>query len=394
MTNTKEHSVPGDFPWRDGNHFEVLIDGARFLPQMLFSIETAQRYILLEMYLIESGDVVKHFFEALKQAATRGVQVYLLLDDFGAIGLKKRTREHLLHPNIHITYYNPLHSHSTLFNLYRIFVQRSAHGLHRNHRKLLLVDGSVAFVGGVGLADEFSPPHHTEKQWRETMIAIRGPVLQEWQQLFEHGWRANTDQEMIPLRSFPDTMVNGQRGRVAVSFGLHRSELLRSLNHHMKKATQRIWFATAYFVPPRRLPKALIRAARRGVDVRLLVPGPITDHPGVRYASHRFYARLLRNGVRIFEYQPRFFHAKTILCDDWLSIGSSNFDRWNIRWNLEANQEIIDADLAKTVRDMFTEDFDNSIEITYGDWSQRNFYLRLKQWLWGKVERFSQRIGS
>ncbi|NNL06730.1 MAG: phosphatidylserine/phosphatidylglycerophosphate/cardiolipin synthase family protein, partial [Gammaproteobacteria bacterium] len=139
--------------------------------------------------------------------------------------------------------------------------------------------------------------------------------------------------------------------------------------------------------------RAFKRAARAGVDVRLLLPGPITDHPGVRYISRRLYGRLMKNGVRIFEYQPRFFHAKTVLCDDWVAIGSSNFDRWNLRWNLEANQEIQDEYLAGQVRDMFEQDFADSVEYTLEKWQQTSWFERLQQWFWKRVEKISQKIG-
>ena len=154
-----------------------------------------------------------------------------------------------------------------------------------------------------------------------------------------------------------------------------------------------MWFATAYFVPRWRIRRALKRAAKSGIDVRLLLPGPITDHPAVRYISHRLYGQLMKNGVRIFEYQPRFFHAKSVLCDDWVAIGSSNFDRWNLRWNLEANQEINDEVLARQVKEMFEQDFSNSLEFSYEQWRQRKWFKRLQQWLWKQVEIFSQKIG-
>ena len=114
---------------------------------------------------------------------------------------------------------------------------------------------------------------------------------------------------------------------------------------------------SAYFVPSRRFRKALRRAARRGVDVRLLMPGPRTDHPWVRQAARRFYGRMLRNGVQIFEYQPQMLHAKVILCDDWVSVGSSNLDRWAFRWNLEANQEMADTGVADAAAALFGRDF-------------------------------------
>lgn len=381
------------FTWRQGNRFELLVDAARFLPQMISAIETAQHYLLLEMYLIESGSVANRVIKALRQAADHGVKAYLLFDDYGAIGLKQADRDKLLHQNIYITYYNALHSHSTIYNLYRIFLRHSAHGLHRDHRKLLLVDGNVAFVGGTGLTDEFDPPQQSAKQWRETMVVIRGPVLQDWQQLFLQNWTDSAGREIEVPRASSVEFPHGQLGRVTVNQARHRSEILQSFKKQIHSAKKRVWFATAYLVPPRRLRKMLKRAARRGLDVRLLVPGPVTDHPGVRFASHRYYGRLLRNGVRIFEYQPRFFHAKTVLCDGWVAIGSSNFDHWNLRWNLEAAQEIIDEGFAAKVAMMFNADFANSAEINYRDWMQRNWLMRLRPWFWRLVERFSHTIG-
>lgn len=393
MNGLTDHSQRFHFPWREGNCFAILADGSIFLPSMLVAINSAQQTILLEMYLIESGSVVDRFITALLIAAERGVHAYLLLDDFGAIGLKQHDRERLVHKNIRIIYFNRLRSHSTLYNLYRIFLLRQEHSLYRNHRKLLLVDGKLAFVGGTGLVDEFDPPGHPESQWRETMVEIKGPVVADWQQLFTATWNKSTGQELTlpPVKS--GKCADAQHGRITVNDIERYSEVLLSLFIQISHAKQRVWFATAYFVPSWRIRRVLKRVARSGIDVRLLLPGPITDHPGVRYISQRLYFRLMKNGVRIFEYQPRFFHVKTVLCDDWVAIGSSNFDRWNLRWNLEANQEIRDKTLAKQVKEMFEQDFSNSIEYTIEKWQQHSWYKRLLQWFWKWVEIFSQKIG-
>jgi cardiolipin synthase len=381
------------FPWRDGNRFDILEDGSNFFPRMLDAINSARANILLEMYLIGSGNVVDRFITALLDAAERNVQVYLLLDDYGAIGLKQRDRERLEHRNIHIAYYNRLRSHSTLHNLYRIFLLRQEYVLYRNHRKLLLLDGQTAFVGGAGLVDEFDPPGHPEMQWRETMIRIQGPVVEDWQRLFTTTWNQSTAQALSLPKVNPGEYAEAQRGRVTVNDIERYSELMLSLTYHIAHARHRVWFATAYFLPRWRIRRVLKRAAKAGVDVRLLLPGPITDHPAVRYISHRLYGRLMKNGVRIFEYQPRFLHAKSVLCDDWVAIGSSNFDRWNLRWNLEANQEIKDQGLARQVREMFEQDFSNSVEYSYEQWYRRSWFKRLLQWFWKQVEILSQKIG-
>jgi phosphatidylserine/phosphatidylglycerophosphate/cardiolipin synthase-like enzyme len=286
-----------------------------------------------------------------------------------------------------------LHTHNTFLNLIRVFLLKKKHDLYRNHRKLLLVDGELAFVGGTGLVDEFDLPHHPERSWRETMVRIQGPVVSDWQQLFIATWNKNTKQALILPAAVASAQPDAKRGRVTVNDIERYSEVMYSLVYHVYRARHRVWFATAYFVPTWRIRRSLKRAAKSGLDVRLLLPGPITDHPAVRYVSHRLYGRLLKNGIRIFEYQPRFFHAKSVLCDDWVAIGSSNFDRWNLRWNLEANQEIQDAVLAKQVAAMFENDFSNSVEYTYEQWYQTSWYKRLLQWFWKKVEIFSQKIG-
>jgi len=393
MSGLSNKSPRFHFPWREGNRFDILADGSNFLPRMLDAINSARQTVLLEMYLIESGTVVDRFIAALVNAAERGVQAYLLLDDYGAIGLRQSDRDRLIHKNISIVYYNKLHSHSTLYNLYRIFLLHKEHSLYRNHRKLLLVDGKTAFVGGTGLVDEFDPPGHPEMQWRETMVRIQGPVVADWQQLFTSSWNKSTAQTLNLPAVAPVEHADAQRGRITVNDIEPFSEVLLSLTWQISHARQRVWFATAYFVPGWRIRRKLKRAAKSGVDVRLLLPGSITDHPGVRYISHRLYGRLMRNGVRIFEYQPRFFHAKSVLCDDWVTIGSSNFDRWNLRWNLEANQEMKDETLAVQVKEMFEQDFASSVEYAYEQWRQTSLYKRMLQWFWKKVELLSQRIG-
>ena len=380
------------FPWRTGNRFETLIDSTVFFPRMLAAIDAAEKYILLEMYLIESGVVANRFIEALLEAAERGVRICLLLDDFGAVGLKRRDRARLAHQNIRLTLYNPLPSYSLLHNLYRIVWKHATVGLYRDHRKLLLVDGLIAFTGGTGITDAVDSPRAPARRWRETMIAIEGTALADWQQLFIESWNLYAPEKLVLPDITATPPENGQTGRVTVNEARRRMGIQRSLHKHIKYAQQRIWFATAYFIPSWTLRRKLKQAARRGVDVRLLMPGPITDHPGARYASHRYYGRLLKSGLRIFEFRPRFFHAKTVLCDDWVSIGSCNFDRWNLQWNLEANQEINDAEMADAIADMFAKDFADSREYTADEWSGRSWYHRSLEWFWQRVERLSLRI--
>ncbi len=397
MIKITRNSKPFHFPWRDGNRFDILIDGPAYFPRILKEIECAEHFILLEMYLVESCTTTQHFIKALTKAAARGVNIYILLDDFGAMDLKQHERDQLIKQNIHLVFFNKLPSYNTLYNMFLILLLHKNRGLFRNHRKLLLVDGITAFTGGFGLTDEFNQHQHPDKTWRETAVKIQGPVIADWQQLFCESWENSTQQTLsLPLaknNEFSKNLPGTQAGRVTVNDINRYSELIISLNNQIYQAKQRVWFSTAYFVPGWRIRRRLKRAARAGVDVRLLLPGPITDHIAVRHAGHRFYGKLLKNGVRIFEYQHRFIHSKCVLCDDWVTTGSSNFDRWNIRWNLEANQEVQDEAFTRQIKDMFEQDFANCIEVTLEQWKQRSWHLRLRQWFWKQIERLSQKIG-
>ncbi len=186
-------------------------------------------------------------------------------------------------------------------------------------------------------------------------------MLDDWHRLFARTWLRSTHRELDVLPLPAAAAHPGARGRVAAGAGLGTQELGRSVIKRVRKARARVWIATAYFWPSNRLRRALRRAARRGVDVRLLVPGPLTDAPAARGVARLFYARLLSNGVVIYEYQPRFLHSKLVLCDDWASIGSSNLDRWGLLWNLEANQEIDSAVFAAQVEAMLLQTFGHSI---------------------------------
>jgi phosphatidylserine/phosphatidylglycerophosphate/cardiolipin synthase-like enzyme len=367
------------FPWRDGNRFELLIDGRRFFPRMLEAIAAAQRHVLLEMYLVESGAVTTRFIDALVAAARRGVGVKLLLDDYGVRALRRDDRRRLRDGGVELAFYNPLQGTKLLGNIFR------------DHRKLLLVDDRVAFVGGAGITDEFDPPADPATVWRETMVEIRGPVLADWQALFLEVWNRHAREPATLLLSSPQP-AGPSRGRVTFTRGLLAQEIKHSLFARLRAAHARVWLATAYFFPPWKVRRLLRAAARRGADVRLLLPGPVTDHPAARHAGRHLYHGLLRHGVRIFEYQPRFMHQKVVLCDHWATIGSTNLDRWNLRWNLEANQEIADPAFAHAVQAMLEDDFRDAVEYRFEEWQRRPWYARAAEYAWGVVAMWAERL--
>ncbi len=370
------------FPWRDGNRFELLVDGPRFFPRMLASIEAAERRVDVELYLVEDGSCADRLIDALVAAVERGVRVRCLFDGFGCLKLGQKARQRLTEGGVDLRQYNPLRLRLKFRNL------------HRDHRKLILIDDSHCFVGGTGATDDFWDPADPDRHWHETMVQISGPLLDDWRRLFDVQWalclKKRIWQLPLPRRSPrvpPNPSTEEGMGRVAYSAARQHRDILHSLLRNLHRAERRIWLATPYFLPTGRVRRALMRAARRGVDVQLLLTSRNTDHPSVRYAGQRYYPRLLRAGVRIHEYQPHFLHLKMVLVDDWVSVGSCNFDHWNLRWNLEANLEAVDTAFSAEVARSFADDFARSLEVDLQQWHARPLSQRLYQRMWGLLDR-------
>ncbi|MFV3385609.1 phospholipase D-like domain-containing protein [Pseudomonas sp. NY15364] len=369
------------FPWRGGNRFELLLDGPSFFPRMLAAIEGASQQVEIELYLMEDGRCSERLVDALCRAAERGVAVRGLFDAYGAAGLGAALRERMAAAGVQLRWYNPVRW------------RRGIRNFHRDHRKLLLVDQRLAYVGGTGSTDEFWLPDEARSPWHEVMVEMEGPLVGDWQQLFEQlwlarfSWRPSHQPAALSLPECPPAGIG--LGRVAYADAAQHRDILLSLLRALRGAKQRVWLATPYFLPTWKIRRALRRAAARGVEVRLLLAGRHTDHPPVRFAGQRYYPKLLRAGVRIFEYQPRFLHLKMVLVDDWVSVGSCNFDHWNLRFNLDANVEALDPDFTQAVTASFIEDFGVSREITLDDWRQRPWWRRAQQRLWGWLDRLA-----
>ena len=353
---------------RDGNRFELLGDGREFFSRMLAAIDASKIYVLAEFYLVESGQVTDSFIAAFARATQRGVRVRALFDAFGARGLREADRARIRAARVDLVFFNTPRWRT----FPRLFL--------RNHRKLLLIDGTVGFTGGTGLADVFSADARPDNYWLDCVVEIAGPVLDDWHGLFARTWKRSARRELDVEIHPGEVRHPGERGCVAASSGPGLNQLERSVRKHVRKARTRVWIATAYFWPSNRLRRALRRAARRGVDVRLLLPGPYTDAPAARGAARLFYARLLSSGVVIYEYQPSFLHTKLVLCDGWASIGSSNLDRWGVLWNLEANQEIESPAFARQVEVMLVKTCDRSAVLRDARDVQHGW--RVPFWLW------------
>jgi len=367
---------------RDGNRFALLGGGHDFFARMLAAIEESQRYVLAEFYLVESGQVMDGFIAALTRAAARGVRVCALFDAVGARGLEEADRTRLRRGHVDLVFFNVAH----WWALPRLFL--------RDHRKLLIVDGTVGFTGGTGLGDMFSPDAQPDRYWLDCIIEIAGPVVEDWHMLFARTWKRSAQRQLDVLPRTSPAVLPGELGRVVATTGLGTNEIERSIINRVRKANVRVWIATAYFWPSSRLRRSLRRAACRGVDVRLQLAGPHTDAPAARGAARLFYGRLLSSGVVIYEYQPRFLHTKLVLCDDWVSIGSSNLDRWGALWNLDANQEIDSPTFAAQAQAMFMQSFGGSLILRQASDVVHHWSVRLWRLLARAILAWSARAVS
>jgi cardiolipin synthase A/B len=363
------HALSGA-PLSAGNRVEILRNGVRIFPSMLAAIRSSTRTIDMEFYIYWDGEVGRMFAEALAERARAGVRVKIILDAVGSAMMSAQLLEFLKRNGIDLEWYHPLR----WFTLSRFN--------HRTHRKLLIVDGRVGFSGGVGIADEWAGDADTRDHWRETMVRVEGPAVTQMQFAFMDNWIKSRGELLIGLDYLPEVAAGGdclaQVVKSSPSEGTNAVKLLHIIS--IVSATKSISISNAYLIPDRDTTCALEGAVRRGVDVRVIVPGEYSDVPFVRQASRFHYEWLLRRGIRIFEYQPTMMHAKTMVVDRlWTTIGSSNFDDRSFRLNDEVNVNVYDARVAAEMEAMFAEDLSRSREITLRRWFRRPTLERIKE---------------
>jgi cardiolipin synthase A/B len=363
------HALTGS-PLLDGNRVEILRNGVQIFPSMLAAIRTAQKAINLEFYIYWDGEIGKQFAEALAERARAGVAVKVILDAVGSAQMSQSLIDFLRRNGIDLEWYHPLRWYTlSRFN-------------HRTHRKLMVVDGTVGFSGGVGIADEWLGDADSKGHWRDTVVRVEGPVVMQMQFAFMDNWVKSRGELLTGLDYFPQVEPPGHhRTQVIKSSPSEGSSAVKLLYIvSIVSATKSIYISNAYFVPDSDTLRALEGAVRRGVDVRVIVPGEINDVPIVREASRMHYDIMLRRGIRIFEYQPTMMHAKTMTVDGiWSTVGSSNFDERSFRLNDEVNVNIYSEEIAQQMESMFFQDLARSDEITLRKWFRRPRWSRVKE---------------
>jgi len=349
-------------PVRDGNKIDVLHNGHEIFPAMLDAIRSAERTIDFATFVYWRGDIAPEFADALAERASAGVEVNVLLDAMGAAKMERSLIEKLRGAGAEVQWFRPPHWYS----IHKVN--------NRTHRKILVVDGRVGFTGGVGIADQWTGDCETPDHWRDTHLRLEGPLVRDLVGGFQENWAEATrcillDGHLGETANFPD----GARGQVLRSSAGKGSTDAEELFYAAIVCARRtLWITTAYFAPRRAFIHALMDAAQRGVDVRVLVNGPHVDKEAVRQAGRSSYDALLEGGVKIFEYQRTMLHAKTLVVDGtWSTVGSINFDNRSFSLNDELNLSVWDEPMARKLEGHFKIDLEDAHELSLDDWRAR-----------------------
>ncbi|MHC1725023.1 MAG: cardiolipin synthase [Syntrophobacteraceae bacterium] len=365
-----------------GNKVTLLIDGEATYAAMLEAIQNAAEHINFETFIFEDDEVGKRFADLLIRKSAEGVQVNLLYDSFGSMTTPDSFFQRLRDGGVQVVEFNPV-------NPGKVKKGKAWELTNRDHRKILVVDGAVAFTGGVNISDVYSgssairsPRGKKEEPWRDTHVRIEGPAAQRLQWLFMKTWERQKGPALSGRDYFPyvkqagDTIVRvvgslpGEENRLI--FMMYMSAITHAKNS--------IYLTTPYFIPDRQMTKALKDAAARGVDVKILLPG-FSDSPWVFHAGRHYYARLLKAGVQLYERRGGMLHAKTAVIDGvWSTVGSNNLDTQSLLTNDEANAVILGREFADSMQAMFERDLNESDQINLEEWKKRPLDNRLKEW--------------
>jgi cardiolipin synthase len=349
-------------PLAEGNRAQTLLNGDEIFPAMLQAIRSARKTITFETYIYWSGQVGKRFADALAERARAGVRVHILVDWVGSQKMDDTLLKEMTEAGVEIFKYHAVH----WYTLDRLN--------NRTHRKLLVVDGRTGFTGGVGIADEWDGHAQDVNHWRDTHFRIEGPVVAQMQAAFADNWIKVSGSVLHGEDYFPRLEPVGphlaQVFKSSAQGGAESMHLMYLLS--VASAGESIDLAMAYFVPDVLAVEALDDALKRGVRVRILMPGAQTDAGLVRRASRAGWGPMLAKGAELYEYQPTMFHCKVLVVDRlWVSVGSTNFDERSFRLNDEANLNVYDRDFAVRQTAIFEEDLKRAHRVTYDEWRDR-----------------------
>ncbi len=345
-----------------GNRVVDFQNGDEIFPAMLEAIHGAQKTINFETYIYWSGEIGQKFADALSERARAGVKVCMVIDWFGSMNMEPALLEEMKGAGIRIEMYRPLH----WYNLSRMN--------NRTHRKLLVIDGKTGFTGGVGIADQWTGNAQDPDHWREAHFRVEGPAVAQMQAAFNDNWIKTTGELLNGPDYFPPLEPEGDMDAhlfMASPAGGSESMHLMYLMS-IAAAQHSIDLSASYFVPDELILQGLLDARRRGVSIRVIVPGDNIDSDTVRLTSKASWGRLLQADVEMYEYEPTMMHVKLLVVDrEMVSVGSTNFDIRSFRLNDEASLNIYNQDFATRMSAVFEADLLKSRRYTYAAWQDR-----------------------
>jgi cardiolipin synthase len=391
MDRLMEQSGPTDVPGRQtalmelvsgnpltsGNKAVLLIDGPATYAAAVKAIEGAKESINFESYIIDDDQTGNRLADLLLRKSAEGVKVNLIYDSFGSLRTSSSYFKRLREGGVNVLEFSPLNP---------LHVREAWRPFYRDHRKVLIADGKKVITGGVNISREFPgrrrEKEESEKIWRDTDVMIEGPAVAEFQRLFMDTWKQQKGPQLPegnyypPLRDEGDDLVsvagNTPGGRNRATYIMYVAAITYS--------NKSVHITDAYFVPDVQVMEALTDAARRGVDVKLILAGR-SDFTLPGYAGRYYYTRLLKAGVKIYEFQKRILHAKTAVVDGvWSTVGSSNMDFWSFARNDEENAIILGRDFGEQMEAMFSRDLAESREVLLDQWEKRPLPARLREW--------------
>jgi len=366
-------------PLVQGNKATLLVDGPATYASMFEAIRNAKDHINIETFKFEDDEVGVCFAELLLQKQAEGVQVNLIYDSSGSFHTPRAFFNQLRDCGIQVLEFNPINP----FEVHGEWLLT-----HRDHRKILVVDGKVAFTGGVNISSVYtgsswgSEPKKAKFPWRDTQVRIEGPAVAQLQELFLENWKRQNGPPLAPKNYFPPLKEEDDALMRVIGSMAGEENRLTYLMYvsAIMFASKYIYLTNAYFVPDRQTTRVLCEASRRGIDVRLVLP-PFSNIKLAFFAGRASYQELLESGIKLYERRHRMLHAKTAVIDSvWSTIGSTNLDRWSFLRDDEVNAIIIGHDFAGQMEALFMKDLENSDPIDLEKWKKRPLSERFMEW--------------
>ncbi len=362
-----------------GNRVSLFLHGGDFFPALFQGMDTATTAICAEFYLIRPDTTGNAFARSLIAAAARGVAVSLIYDYIGCYDTPSSYFQRLEAAGVRCQPFN-----KPAFTKIRVLDIR-------DHRKMVLIDGKTAFLGGINIGDEYAGFGENYSRWRDVGVRLEGPAVSDLQRLFRLTWEQEKGADIpVPSEQQAEADSTGDADVMIVNGSPHhtRSIIRSSFRVAMVGAFDSIRIITPYFLPGPRVVRSLLRAVKRGVTVQMIVPS-ISDVPLVQLMSRAYLAPLLKAGVEIFERQGTILHAKVMLVDGtWVLLGSANLDFRSFHRNYEINIIIDSQQFAQQVRALFEEDLEKSKQVAFSAYAQRSWFSRFLEWLLGPLSRF------